>query len=123
MWGKDTKEPRASTGNSEFVRRRDFIQFGRCISCRNPVSDWRQFDAGHFISAGGGGFALLFDERNVNGECQYDNAFNGNHLLLYRRGLDERYGPGTSALNNAIETHTSKANPRKSGAKGNTKQR
>jgi hypothetical protein len=61
---------------SEYVRRRDFIQFGRCISCGNPVSDWRQFDAGHFIAAGGGGFALLFDERNVNGECQYDNAFN-----------------------------------------------
>jgi hypothetical protein len=49
-----------------------------------------------FISAGGGGFALLFDERNVNGECQYDNAFNGAHLLLYRRGLDVRYGPGTA---------------------------
>jgi Bacteriophage Lambda NinG protein len=81
---------------SEYVRRRDFIQFGSCISCGKPVSDWRQFDAGHFISAGGGGFALLFDERNVNGECQYDNAFNQNHLLLYRRGLDARYGPGTA---------------------------
>jgi Bacteriophage Lambda NinG protein len=81
---------------SEYVRRRDFIQFGRCISCGNPVSDWREFDAGHFISAGGGGFALLFDERNVNGECKYDNAFNGAHLLLYRRGLDVCYGPGTA---------------------------
>jgi Bacteriophage Lambda NinG protein len=81
---------------SEFVRRRDFIQFGRCISCGNPVSDWREFDAGHFIAAGGGGFALLFDERNVNGECQYDNAFNETHLVLYKRGLDERYGAGTS---------------------------
>jgi hypothetical protein len=54
------------------------------------------FDAGHFISAGNGGFSLLFDERNVNGECRYDNAFNGNHLLLYRRGLDARYGKGTA---------------------------
>ena len=41
-------------------------------------------------------FALLFDERNVNGECQYDNAFNDDHLRLYRRGLDGRYGPGTA---------------------------
>jgi hypothetical protein len=24
------------------------------------------------------------------------NAFNQNHLLLYRRGLDTRYGPGTA---------------------------
>lgn len=81
---------------SEFVRRRDFIQFGRCISCGKSVSDWHEFDAGHFISAGGGGFALLFDERNVNGECKYDNAFNSNHLLLYRNGLDSRFGPGTA---------------------------
>lgn len=81
---------------SEYIRRRDFDRYGSCISCGKTVSDWREFDAGHFISAGGGGFALLFDERNVNGECQYDNAFNQNHLLLYRRGLDARYGPGTA---------------------------
>jgi hypothetical protein len=49
-----------------------------------------------FIAAGGGGFALLFDERNVNGECKYDNGFNETHLVLYKRGLDERYGAGTS---------------------------
>jgi hypothetical protein len=81
---------------SEYIRRRDFAQFACCISCGNPVSDWREFDAGHFIAAGSGGFALLFDERNVNGECKYDNGFNENHLLLYRRGLDARYGPGTA---------------------------
>jgi hypothetical protein len=81
---------------SEYIRRRDFERFGTCISCDKPVASWRDFDAGHFISAGGGGFSLLFDERNVNGECQYDNAFNGNHLLLYRRGLDVRYGSGTA---------------------------
>jgi len=63
---------------SEYIRRRDFIAYGRCISCGKPVSNWREFDAGHFISAGSGGFALLFDERNVNGKCQYDNAFNQN---------------------------------------------
>jgi hypothetical protein len=48
---------------SEFIRRRDFIRYGTCISCGKPVSDWLVFDAGHFISAGGGGFALLFEER------------------------------------------------------------
>ena len=81
---------------SEYIRRRDFIRYGTCISCGKTVSDWREFDAGHFIPAGSGGFALLFDERNVNGECQYDNAFNGAHLLLYRRGLDAGYGVGTA---------------------------
>jgi len=81
---------------SEYIRRRDFERYGRCISCGKRISDWRELDAGHFIHAGGGGFALLFDERNVNGECKYDNAFNGAHLLLYRRGLDARYGAGTA---------------------------
>ena len=71
---------------SEYIRRRDFERYGTCISCNKPVSDWREFDAGHFISAGSGGFSLLFDETNVNGECQYDNAFNGNHLLLIDAG-------------------------------------
>jgi hypothetical protein len=78
------------------IRRRDFVRFGTCISCGKTVSTWREFDAGHFISAGSGGFSLLFGEQNINGECQYDNAFNGNHLLLYRRGLDARYGKGTA---------------------------
>jgi hypothetical protein len=54
---------------SEYIRRRRFIRYGACISCGKRVSDRREFDAGHFISAGGGGFALLFDE-------QYDHAFN-----------------------------------------------
>jgi Bacteriophage Lambda NinG protein len=82
--------------DSTLIRRRDFQRYGTCISCGKAVSDWREFDAGHFIPAGSGGFSLLFDERNLNGECPYDNAFNGAHLLLYRRGLDSRYGPGTA---------------------------
>jgi hypothetical protein len=92
---------------SEYIRRRDFKEYGSCISCGKPVSDWREFDAGHFIPAGSGGFALLFDERNVNGEC---HAFNGAHLLLYRRGLmlDMALEQQTR-LKRDIETATSKA--------------
>jgi hypothetical protein len=47
-----------------------------------PVADWRGFDAGHFVSAGSGGFARLIDKRNVNRECQHDNAFNQKGLML-----------------------------------------
>jgi hypothetical protein len=96
----------------ELIRRRDFEKYGTCRSCNKPVSDWREFDAGHFISAGSGGFSLLFHERNINGECQYDIAFNGNHLLLYRRGLDAR-SEQLTGLKNDIETATSKAKLRK----------
>src|ERR1700730_5822337 len=52
------------------------------------------------------------DERNVNGECQYYNAFNQNHLLLYRRGLDARYGTGTA---DTLEERSAKQ--RRSGRK------
>ena len=38
---------------------------------------------------------MLFYLMN-DGECPYDNAFNQNHLLLYRNGLDNRFGPGTA---------------------------
>ena len=70
------------------------VCLGNCrrVGCNCEV---RRVSSG-FIAAGGGGFALLFDERNVNGECKYDNGFNETHLVLYKRGLDERYGAGTS---------------------------
>ena len=106
---------------SDYIRRRDFAKFGACISCGKRVSDWREFDAGHFISAGGGRFALLFDETNVNGECQYDNAFNENHLLPIEEVLIrvmERERPMLSK--SIIEALTSKASQRKSGRKQST---
>jgi hypothetical protein len=70
---------------------REWVATARAFPAATPLSDWREFDTGHIISAGGGGFALLSDECNVNGECQYDNAFNQNNLWL-----DTRYGIGTA---------------------------
>lgn len=78
------------------VRKRDFEKYGTCISCGTPVFSWREFDAGHYIAAGQCGFALLFDERNVNGECGGCNGFDGTHLIGYAKRLDERYGEGTA---------------------------
>jgi hypothetical protein len=39
-------------------------------------------DAGNFVSAGDGGFSLLFDERKIMEVAH--NPFNGNRLLLCR---------------------------------------
>jgi hypothetical protein len=75
MWGRERYKGLKGkywTLLSEYIRRRDFQRYGTCISCGKAVSDWREFDAGHFIPAGSGGFSLLFDERNLNGECPYD---------------------------------------------------
>ena len=81
---------------SEKRRKEDFEKYGTCISCGKRVNSWQDFDPGHFIPAGGGGFALLFHPQNVNGECKRCNAFDEMHLFGYAEGLDERYGPGTA---------------------------
>jgi hypothetical protein len=53
-------------------------------------------NAGHFMPADDCGRDLLFDERNVNGECAHCNAWDGTHLLGYAEELDRRYGEGTA---------------------------
>ena len=89
---------------SEYIRRRRFIRYGACISRGKRVSDRREFDAGHFISAGGGGFALLFDERKVNGQCRYDHAFNRTISSLIGEGLmiDMALAQQTDLLRNRV---------------------
>jgi len=84
---------------SEYVRRRDFIAYGRCVSCNEGISDWRYADAGHFIAAGRCGFALLFDPLNVNLQCKRCNnpRWRPDAGAFYYRGLDARYGAGTAA--------------------------
>lgn len=77
---------------SEYIRKRDFKKYGTCITCGKHFTDWRESQAGHFAPAGNCGFALLFDERNVNAECSYDNAFNSGHLIQYKTNLIKRYG-------------------------------
>ena len=60
---------------SQYTRKRDFKEFGTCISCNKSVDSWRDFDAGHYAPAGNCGFALLFFKLNINGECKGCNAF------------------------------------------------
>lgn len=79
---------------SEYVRRRDFGMWGTCVSCGKDMTGWQQGQAGHFISAGTGGFELLFDLNNIHLECGYCNGFDGNHLVGYERTLDKRYEEG-----------------------------
>ena len=82
---------------SEHTRKRDYYTFGTCITCAEKISNWNvKVDAGHFMNAGNSGFALLFDERNVNAECKSCNGFNRNHQLLYAQNLNKRYGEGTA---------------------------
>lgn len=81
---------------AEYTRVRDFYKYGTCISCGRKVSSYKDLQAGHFMAAGNCGFALLFDELNVNGECGGCNGFDLNHHVGYRKNLDIRYGEGAA---------------------------
>ncbi len=80
---------------ARYIRARDAFKWGSCISCGKPKS-FEQLQAGHFMPAGSCGFALLFDERNLNGECERCNAWDDTHLLGYAENLDLRYGKDTA---------------------------
>lgn len=79
---------------SKFVRLRDFDKYGTCISCGRKFRKWSDAQAGHYAPASDCGFALLFDERNVNGECPSCNhpLFSQGKLIPYRANLVKRYG-------------------------------
>lgn len=98
---------------SEYVRRRDFQTYGTCISCGKRMESWRQMQAGHFIAAATGGFKLLFDLRNINGECGYCNGFDQNHLIGYERELNDRYGNGTAKKLKELYTKSRHGTPAK----------
>jgi len=80
---------------SLFVRQRDVEKYGKCISCNRPITV-ETSQAGHFMPAADCGRDLLFDEINVNAECNHCNAWDSTHLLGYAENLDKRYGPGTA---------------------------
>lgn len=79
---------------SEYIRKRDFYKYGTCISCGKTFSTWKDSQAGHYAPASNCGFALLFDKRNINGECPPCNnpIFSSGKLIPYRANLVKRYG-------------------------------
>lgn len=79
---------------SEFVRKRDFYKYGTCISCGGDFNRWQDSQAGHYAPAGNCGFKLLFDLRNINGECAKCNhpTWSPGKLIPYRDNLVKRHG-------------------------------
>ena len=79
---------------SEFVRKRDFYKYGTCISCGGDFNKWQDSQAGHYAPAGNCGFSLVFDPRNINGECAKCNnpTWSPGKLIPYRDNLVKRHG-------------------------------
>ncbi len=80
---------------SLYIRTRDLQKYGTCISCGKQVFSISDLQAGHYAPAGNCGFALLFDESNINAECGRCNGLDEGHLIGYERGFVERYGQAT----------------------------
>lgn len=79
---------------SKYVRMRDFLKHGTCVSCEGEFEKWDDAQAGHYAPAGNCGFALLFDKDNVHAECPACNnpRFSPGKLIPYRSTLVKRYG-------------------------------
>jgi hypothetical protein len=109
---------------SLYIRRRDFERFGTCISCGKTVSHYTEFDAGHFISAGNGGF--LFFLMSEMSTASAGTITRSMAIIFYF--IDAGWTPvmepeQLTRLNRDIAMSTSKAKPRKSGTKSNTKRK
>jgi Bacteriophage Lambda NinG protein len=80
-------EKEAQAAFNAFIRARDRLL--PCISCQRHHKG--QFHAGHFRSVGSTP-ELRFDERNVHKQCAPCNNHLSGNILLYRRGLLDRFG-------------------------------
>lgn len=76
---------------SIYIRLRDR---GECISC-GLYKKYEELQAGHYVAAGGSSNDLIFDERNVNGECKQCNGFSADHLIPMRQNLIRKWGKET----------------------------
>lgn len=78
---------------SEYVRMRDFIKYGTCISSGIRIANWKYVDPGHYFTMGGHGASIGFHDMNIHAQAKDDNAWGGMEAgARYKDGLIKRYG-------------------------------
>ena len=90
-WKKENKSLRALQNDArrvfqKYIRLRDDKK--TCISCGTIYA--REWDGGHYLKAETYTGAI-FDEVNVNKQCDSCNRFKDGNLIEYRKGLINRY--------------------------------
>jgi hypothetical protein len=93
--GKDPLSKKAWVITSEYVRMRDYIKYGYCVSCGSRIENWRMSDPAHFHSFGGNGALSGFNLMNIHMSCKMCNGFRGavaGHEMAQE--LEKRYGAG-----------------------------
>lgn len=83
---------------SRFIRARDCLattrslEAGLCFSC-GALTEYRHLHAGHFIP--GRHYSVLFDERQVRGQCFVCNIRRNGNWTGYYKHMVEIYGEPT----------------------------
>lgn len=78
---------------SDYVRLRDFIKYGTCISSGERINAWGDTDAGHYVTMGGHGVSVGFSDINIHAQSKRDNAWGGMEAgARYKDNLVKRYG-------------------------------
>ena len=77
----------------DFVRIRDFVKYHSCVATGHRIEDWKECDAGHFITMGGHGAQLGFSVMNVHAQSKNSNRQSGaDEGADFERELVVRYG-------------------------------
>lgn len=108
--GKDALAKKAWVITSEYVRMRDFIKYGYCVSCRMKIENWRMSDPAHFHSFAGNGALSGFNLMNIHMSCKFCNAWRGavaGHEMAEE--LISRYGENILNELNEVKNQTIKA--------------
>lgn len=101
--GKDTLAKKAWVITSEYVRLRDYIAYGYCVSCKKPCGVWRDTDPAHYHTFAGNGALSAFNLMNIHMSCKHCNGFRGaaaGHEMATE--ITKRYGKGI--LKDLIDT-------------------
>lgn len=90
----DPVKDRAWSILSDYVRIRDFIKYGTCISTGKKINHWSEVDAGHYENMGSCGASCGFYDMNVHAQSKIDNKLSSMASgARYRDELIKRYGP------------------------------
>ena len=89
---------------SIYIRTRDSINgLARCVTC-GAIDSWKSTHNGHYISRGK--FALRWDEKNCNVQCETCNVTLGGNLKAYKRYMARKYGSEIFLyLDNKLKQH------------------
>jgi hypothetical protein len=95
---------------SDYTRCRDYVKYGRCVATGKRILDWKESDAGHFITMAGHGALVGFDEMNVHMQSKNSNQLSSaEDGAEFEREIIRRYGEGVTKHLKATKLETVKA--------------